>query len=99
MTRKKLNEVWRHIAAARRKLPKLANLEALARMCGRRPYPGSKHVMWVSADFPQHRPFPIPRHGGNPVASYTVRDAVLEHLEADATAWEEVLAPNNEADV
>ena len=60
-------------------------------MCGRRPFSGGKHVMWVSDAFPKHRAFPIPRHGGNPVASYTVRNSVLDWLEADAAAWEEAL--------
>jgi hypothetical protein len=49
--------------------------------------------------FPRHRAFPIPRHGGNPVASYAVRDTVLDHLETDAAAWEEVLAQDDEDDV
>jgi hypothetical protein len=44
--------------------------------------------MWLSP-FP-HRPFPIPRHGKSEVSHY-VRKTVLDHLEADAVAWEEVL--------
>jgi hypothetical protein len=51
--------------------------------------------MWKSP-FPQHRPVPIERHGGNPDLSPRVRKVVLEHLEADATAWEEVLAMEEE---
>lgn len=47
--------------------------------------------MWKSA-FPMHRAFPIERHGGNPALSPRVRKVVLENLEADAAAWEEVLA-------
>jgi hypothetical protein len=95
MTRKKLNKVWQAIDAYRRNLPKLSDLEALARLCGRAPYSGSKHVMWMSAAFPHHRAFPIPRHGRDPVASYGVRNTVLEHMEADAVAWEEVIEQGN----
>ena len=91
MTRKKLNRIWRDIEAYRRNLPKLADLESLAKRCGRVPDPGGKHVLWKSAQFVRHRAFPIPRHGGNPVATYTVRDTVLDHLEADAVAWEDFL--------
>lgn len=49
--------------------------------------------MWVSA-FPQHRAFPIERHGGNPDLHPHVRKVVLNHLEADAAAWEDVIAAN-----
>jgi hypothetical protein len=66
-------------------------------MCGRKRYAGSKHPMWMSTVFPQHRAFPIPRHGGNPITSYTVRNAVLEHLEADAARWEEVLEEGDDS--
>jgi hypothetical protein len=90
MTPKRLRQIWQKIAAAKRGRPSLSDLEDLARLCGRRPYAGGKHVMWVNADFPG-RHFPIPRHGGDPTASFTVRDAVLEHLELDAAAWEERL--------
>jgi hypothetical protein len=58
-------------------------------MCGRTVYAGGKHPMWKSV-FP-HRPFPIPRHGGNPDVPPRVRKVVLDHLEADAAAWEDVL--------
>lgn len=91
MTRKKLKRIWQDIAAARRSLPKLSDLEDLARRCGRSHSTGGKHVMWKSDAFPEHRAFPIPRHGGGPTASYAVRDTVLDHLEADAVAWEELL--------
>ncbi len=47
--------------------------------------------MWVSLMFPNHRPFPISSHGGNPVVHPHVRKVVLDHLEADAVAWEEFL--------
>jgi predicted RNase H-like HicB family nuclease len=92
MNRKKLNRIWQDIEAARRTLPKLADLEALAKRCGRKASGGGKHMMWTSTAFPQHRPFPIPRHGGNPEATYTVRDSVLDMLEADAAA-ETVMDP------
>ena len=45
--------------------------------------------MWVTDHFP-HRPFPIPTHGNKSV-SIGVRKVVLNALEADAAAWEDVL--------
>jgi hypothetical protein len=45
--------------------------------------------MWVTDHF-SHRPFPIPTHGNENV-SIGVRKVVLNALEADAAAWEEVL--------
>lgn len=45
--------------------------------------------MWVTDWFP-HRPFPIPTHG-NKAVSIGVRNVVLNALEADAAAWEDIL--------
>lgn len=90
MDRKKLDKIWREIQSARRSPQTGGALEALARMCGRTAYSGGKHPMWRSA-FPQHRAFPIPCHGGNPTVSPRVRKVVLDHLEADAIAYEEIL--------
>jgi hypothetical protein len=90
MDRKRLDNIWRAIEAARRSPQKASDLEAIATMCGRTKYSGGKHPMWQSA-FPRHRAFPIPRHGGNRDLSPRVRKVVLEHLELDAAAWEETL--------
>jgi len=89
MTRKKLDRLRRELAAARKKPQKAGDLEHLASMAGRTTYSGGKHPMWMTEFFP-HRPFPIPYHGGE--VSPRVRKVVLDHLEADAAAWEEVLA-------
>lgn len=99
MNRKKLNKIWQDIQAARRASPKLADLETLARRCGRKGSGGGKHMMWTSTVFPHHRPFPIPRHGGNPEASFVVRDSVLDMLEADAAAWEEIVERDDDVGV
>src|SRR5262245_40431552 len=96
MTRKKLRRFWKEAAAYRRALPKISDLEALAKLCGREPYPGAKHQMWRSTVFAQHRAFPIPRHGGNPTASFAVRDTVLDHLEMDAAAFEDLLPDDDD---
>jgi hypothetical protein len=90
MDRKTLDTLWAEIAAARRSPQKAGDLEALAKMAGRTEHSGGRHPMWKSA-FPQHRAFPIERHGGNPDLSPHVRKVVLNHLEADAAAWEEML--------
>jgi hypothetical protein len=90
MDRKKLDQIWRAIGNARRSPQKASDLEALARLCGRTVYAGGNHPMWKSI-FPLHRPVPIERHGGNPDLHPRVRKIVLDHLEADAAAWEEIL--------
>jgi len=84
------------LEAARRSPQKASGLEALAKMAGRTEQAGGNHPMWVSA-FPQHRAFPIERHGGNPDLSSHVRKVVLNHLEADAEAWEERVAQEESA--
>lgn len=95
MDRKKLDKLWAAIAAARRAPQKGSDLEALSRLAERRLEPGGKHPMWLSA-FPSHRAFPIERHGGNPDLSPQVRKVVLNHLEADAAAWEDLIPPEQE---
>lgn len=90
MDRKTLDRIWRALDAARRAPVTGRDLEELARMCGRTMRSGSNHPMWVTEHFP-HRPFPIGRHGGNPVQGHRVRKVVIEHLELDAAAWEEVV--------
>lgn len=97
MDRKKLDRVRRAIEDARRSAQTENDLRALAKMCGRTTYGGGNHPMWQSA-FPRHRPFPIPCHGGNPYVSPRVRKIVLDHLEADATAYEEILEAENKRD-
>jgi hypothetical protein len=88
MDRKKLDRLWAALEAARRVPQKGSDLEALARLAERTPEAGGKHPMWLSA-FSNHRAFPIERHGGNPDLSHQVRKVVLNHLEADAAAWED----------
>jgi hypothetical protein len=94
MDRKSLDALWAEIATARRSPQKAGDLEELAKLAGRTKRSGGNHSMWVSA-FPQHRAFPIERHGGNPDLSPHVRKVVLNHLEADAAAWEEVVEAQN----
>ncbi len=96
MDRKRLDKLCAAIEAARRSPQKADDLEALAKMAGRKQESGGNHPMWISA-FPQHRAFPIERHGGNPDLSPHVRKVVLNHLETDAIAWEENLTANEKA--
>lgn len=95
MNRKKLDKLWRNIEAARRSPQTGAELESLAIQAGRSRYSGGNHPMWMSA-FPSHRAFPIAHHGGNPFVAPRVQKVVLDHLEADAAAWEERLEGINE---
>ena len=90
MDRKKLDKLWAALQAARRSPQKASDLEALAKLAERKEQAGGNHPMWVSA-FPEHRAFPIERHGGNPDLSPHVRKVVLNHLEADAAAWEDLI--------
>jgi hypothetical protein len=94
MDRKKLDRLWAALAAARRSPQKASDLEALAKMAERKEQAGGKHPMWISP-FLQHRAFPIERHGGNLDLSPHVRKVVLNHLEADAAAWEDRLEEAN----
>jgi hypothetical protein len=91
MDRKTLDKLWAALEAARRSPQKGTDLEALAKMCGRRERAGSNHPTWVTDHFP-HRPVPIARHGGNPVLFPHVKKVIVNALEADAAAWEDVLA-------
>jgi hypothetical protein len=90
MDRKKLDKLWQDLSAARNSPQKAGDLQDLARKAERRERTGGKHSsMWVTDHFP-HRPFPIPTHGAKDI-SIGVRNVVLNALEADAAAWEEVL--------
>jgi hypothetical protein len=90
MDRKDLDRLWTELAAARRSPRTASELEALAKMCGRRVRAGGNHPVWVTDHFP-HRPLPIARHGGNkPIPPYA-KKVIIESLEADAMAWEDSL--------
>ena len=91
MDRKRLDKVWRLLEAARRGAPTAPDLEAIAKMLGRYERPGSNHPVWVTDHFPQHRPLPIERHGGNPPIPPHAKKVIVNGLEADAAAWEEIL--------
>jgi hypothetical protein len=95
MNRKKLDKLWKLLEAARRSPQTADDLEALAKMCGRRLRPGGNHPVWVTDYFP-HRPLPIERHGGNPAIPMHARKVILNGLEADAAAWEELLSQREE---
>ena len=95
MDRKKLDRLWLDLGAARNSPQKAGDLQDLARRAGRRERTGGKHSsMWVTDHFP-HRAFPIPTHGNKDV-SIGVRNVVLNALEADAAAWEDVLERNEQ---
>lgn len=90
MDRKTLDKAWGLLEAARRGAPTADDLEAIATMLRRRMKPGGKHPVWVTDYFP-HRPLPIARHGGNPSIPKHAKGVILRGLEADASAWEDVL--------
>lgn len=90
MDRKTLDKLLAALEAARRSPRTGSELEVLAKMCGRRERAGGNHPVWVTDHFP-HRPVPIERHGGNPPIPRHAKKVILNALEADAYAWEEVL--------
>ena len=90
MDSKTLHKYWRLSEAARRSPQTADNLEALAKMVGRRMRPGGNHPVWITDHFP-HRPLPIERHGGNPPLPRHAQKVILNGLDADAFAWEELL--------
>lgn len=90
MKRKKLDQLWDLLQSARRKPQKGSELESLAKMAGRTEHAGGNHPIWKSY-FPNHTPVPIPRHGGDKEVSPIVKKTVLNHLEIDAGAWEELI--------
>ena len=94
MDRKSLDKLRRLLKAARRSPQTADDLEALAKMCGRRLRSGGKHPVWVTDHFP-HRPLPIERHGGNRAIPRHACKVILNGLEADAVAWEQLLAGQN----
>jgi hypothetical protein len=95
MDRKRLNRLWAALKSARRSPQTAGDLEALAKMCGRRMRSGANHPIWVTDHFP-HRPLPIERHGGNPSIPPHACKVILNALEADAQAWEDVLENETE---
>ena len=90
MDRKRLDKLWKALQAARRSPQTADDLEALAKMCGRRMRSGGNHPVWVTDHFP-HRPLPIERHGGKRTIPDHARKVILNGLEADASAWEEIV--------
>lgn len=91
MDRKTLDKAWELLRAARRGKPTAGDLEAIAKMLGRRARSGGNHPVWVTDHFPPHRPLPIERHGGSPPIPPHAKKVIVNGLEADAAAWEEVL--------
>src|SRR5262249_33079715 len=59
--------------------------------CGIGVIGGGESLAWVTDHFP-HRPLPIERHGGNRAIPRHACKVILNGLEADALAWEELLA-------
>ena|ERR1700722_987285 len=91
MDRQSLDKLRQLLKAARRSPQTAHDLEALAKMCGRRLRTGGKHPVWVTDHFP-HRPLPIERHRGSATIPRHACKVILNGLEADAVAWEERLA-------
>jgi hypothetical protein len=89
MDRTTLDRLWADLKAARRSPQTAGDLEALAKRCGRHERAGGNHPVWVTDHFP-HRPLPIERHGGNPAVPRHACKVILNGLEADLAAWEDV---------
>ena len=72
-----------------------SDLERLATIAERVMERGGNHPMWKTDQFP-HRPFPIARHGGDPELAPYVKKVILDRIEEDAMAHEELLAKSEE---
>ena len=79
----------------RRAPQKASALESLATRLGRKPVNRGKEPMWESADFPFLKPQAIPHHGGRDV-SPLVRKHVLDQLQEDIFAWDNLLSEEDE---
>lgn len=89
MNRKRLDKVRRLLGQARRSQQKARDLEKLARMLGRKQDKRGKEPTWVHDELPVY-PLSIPHHGGRDLAPGT-RNSILDVLEDDLLAWEEML--------
>lgn len=96
MNRRRLYRIRRLLEQARRSQQKARDLEALARMLGRRRDKRGKEPTWVHDELPVF-PLSIPHHGGRDLAPST-RSSILNVLEGDVIAWEERLGPEDDED-
>ena len=94
MNRRRLDRIKRLLEQARRSPQKARDLEALARMLGRRQDKRGKEPTWVHDELPVY-PLSIPHHGGRDLKPGT-RNNILNALEDDVMAWEERLGPEDE---
>ena len=91
----KLTKIQERITQARRSPQKASDLEKLAKQLGRSLFNRGKEPTWVSVDFPHLRPLTIPRHGSKDVSPF-VKKTVLNQLELDISAWEEICNEDHE---
>jgi hypothetical protein len=90
MTPEKLHKIKREIARLRRTEAKARDLEKVARQLGRKLVKRGREPMWESTAFECLFVLSIPRHGGKDLAPGT-RKSILDQLEDDVLAWEDVV--------
>jgi hypothetical protein len=90
MRRNALDKLRDELASLRRATVDARALESLAKRLGRKLVKRGKHPMWESKEFADLFPLSIPHHGGKDIPSGTKR-SILDQLEEDVLAWEEVL--------
>jgi hypothetical protein len=95
MTPKKLDKLRGEILQRRRAPQKAADLEGIARRLGRKRINRGKHPMWESQDFPKLYVLSIPDHGSKDLPVGT-RNSILDQLEDDILAWEELIQAEEE---
>ena len=90
MDRKKLRKLRLELVRLRLSPQKASALESLAGKLGRKLIKRGKEPTWESQDFDHLWPLSIPHHGGRDLAPGT-KKSILNQLEDDIIAWEEVL--------
>lgn len=89
MDQKKLDRITLRILKARRSPQKARDLESIAKQLGRTKVNRGKEPTWES-ELPGRPPLSIPHHGGRDIATGT-RNSILDFLEDDALALQEIL--------
>jgi len=70
-------------------------MEVLAQALGRRKANRGKEPCWVITVFPELPPLSIPHHGGGDLKKGT-KNSIVNQLEDDLLAWEELLEEQHE---
>jgi hypothetical protein len=97
MNRGKLDKLRLELAKLRRSPQKASALESLAKKLGRKKVKRGKEPVWVNQELSGVYPLAIPHHGARDI-SPGVQRSVLDILEGDIAAIEEMLPDDDDAE-